>query len=164
MTSSIGGVQSSSTPVHGHHHHRRDSDAASQADPFASGTSASSPGSTPASGATAPGAGVQKFASELQSILLNAQSGQQATSATPANTAAGSNPTPAEQSGPIRHLADRLQELLGNSTPATTSSSAPNGASGSLDSVLNTLQQTLQHTLSRYGSQANASSSTSLTA
>ena len=157
MSSTISAAQASSTQVHGHRHHRRDSGSVSQADPFASTPAASGPGSTPVANGTPPAAGLQKFASELQSILLSAQSG------TPANAAAGTSPTASGQSGPIRDMADRLQDLLGNGTDAATPSSA-GGSKDSLESVLNTLQQTLQHRLASYGSQATASSSTSLTA
>ena len=172
MSSTISNTQPSAGQVHGHHHHHPGASAASQqsdvfgSDP-ASATTAGPSGSQSASTAQ-PGAGLQKFAAELQSILLSAQSGQPTAAGTTANTPAtatdpadATDPTTSGQAGPIRHLADRLQDLLsGKQSGAATPINQPQD----LQSVLSALQQTLQKSLASYGSQASTTATTTLTA
>ena len=67
----------------------------------------------------------------------------------------------------MRHLADRLQDLLGSGNGAKAGQATPAaaGSSDSLQSVLDRLQSTLQQRLQSYGTATPAaSSSTSLTA
>ena len=169
MSGSINTAQTiPSAYVHGHHHHHntRPVYQAGQAGTPASGlsgaTAAASPSGSASSGSASPAAsGNQSFASELQSILLSAQSGQPGTADQPA----------AGQGGPIRHLADRLQDLLGTLSPpvATAAGASPAGAAApvsrpELESVLDTLQRTLQHTLAAYGTQAQTAPATALSA
>ena len=175
-----GSISTASSPqVHGGHHHHH-AKAALQSDAFGTDTtssaSATSGTATQPSTATPPTTGLQNFASELQSILLGAQANQTAGQAPTAGTgadgqtaAAATDPTvdagqSASQGSPIRHLADRLQDLLGGagaSNPASASTTS--GAQPNLQSVLSTLQQTLQQRLASYGSQA-AAATTTLTA
>ena len=154
------------------HHHRRAAALPSQSASSQSGQSAATAiaGPAPAAGAAAsnsPGAGLQKFASELQSILLNAQSGQPSASgttaddpATAADPAGAADPTVAAHRGPglVRNVADRLQELLGGSASAATNQPA------NLQDVLNKLQQTLQQNLAAYQAAGAQTQAASLTA
>jgi hypothetical protein len=92
MSGSISSTQSA-TPVAHHHHHKPAAATSSQTDPLSAsttGASTSSASTASASQAAPAGAGLQKFASELQSILLNAQSGQSSGTATTASASATS--------------------------------------------------------------------------
>ena len=171
------------------------SSSTSTADPLASltqdGTTAGA--TTPATTSTASdstaSSGLQKFATELQSILISAQSGQANASnttatdpATASDPAGATDPTasPNPAGRAVRHLADRLQDLLSSvngsgttGTASTSTASTSNAATNttsrtaqpdSLQSVLDRLQTTLQQTLQSYGTAAAATSTTSLTA
>ncbi len=153
-------TQSGSVPhVHAHHHR-------SAAQPAAPATPA---GSTAQAGVTpaATDGGLQKFASELQSILLSAQAGRASgTGSTASDPSAASDPaasvdpTASPSATPARGVADRLQALLAGGDSA----SAGGGTTGSgVQDVLDRLQKTLQQTLASYGS-ASATPATSISA
>lgn len=179
-TSAIGAA--SANPIHHHGHHSRPATTASATSP-ASDLLAPADGSNSATGATgktadaSPTAGLQKFAAELQSILISAQSRQAnaapTTASDPATAADPNGATdPSAPSKPgghaVRHLADRLQDLLaaGGGTAQAGSTSTASGANQpvSLQSVLDRLQSTLQQTLQSYGKDAAKTATTSLTA
>ena len=205
MSGSIGSSTAQVSPAYHHHHahHSKTASGTDNDDPFAdassstAGTSGASSSATAASTSDTSTAGIQKFAAELQSILLSAQSGQPTAAGTTAQSAtAASDPADATDptlavnappsSGPgagasgIRHLADRLQELLSSnnlpagsatpaasSTPSTAASSTAIASSAgsdpnSLQSVLDRLQTTLQQTLANYGSSAQIATSGTL--
>ena len=181
-TSALGAAASSQ--VHAHHHYRRadtatSSTSAAAADPRSQlpptdSTDASGTSSAAGSGtASNPGAGLQKFAAELQSILISAQSGTKATTtadnaATAADPAGATDPTAPPNAGgsTVRNVADRLQDLLAGGSGSVASQAAITDTSQptSLQSVLDRLQSTLQQTLQSYGSAAANKASTSLTA
>jgi hypothetical protein len=187
--SSIGSTQAINTPVHHHHHHAAGSQATGASKSSAAASSAASSASAidPAAQTDSTGtsdtnaaSGIQKFASELQAILLSAQSGQQSGQPNPTSTAdnpatashpaAATDPTSTNRPGSIAHLADRLQQLLSAATPASSSTTASGTTTtaastdpNSLQGVLDRLQSTLQTTLSQYGSQAIAGATASLT-
>ena len=156
----------SSPPAHTHRHHHTSPAQQNPLDPAASGTGAS----TTAASTAPSGDGLRKFASELQSILLQAQSGQPSTTGTTATNpstatdpAGASDPTAPAGGGPIRHIAERLQSLLNDgSQPSATTSQA--SGSDSLQSVLDTLQKTLQQRLQSYATATPATATTALTA
>ena len=180
-TSAIGATPANQVYHHGHHPRPNApaSAASSQADPLASAVDPSSASASAASKTAdaGPSVGLQKFAAELQSILISAQSGQAKGATTTANdpaTAAdpGGATDPSAPSKPgghaVRHLADRLQDLLANADSSTKAAS-PDAAAGTnqpvnLQTVLDRLQSTLQQSLQSYGNATAKPATTSITA
>jgi hypothetical protein len=159
MTSTNAASPAAAAPHHAHHH--RAAASATQADPLAAATDLPAAGTTAGTPTASPAAGIQKFASELQSILISAQAGQtSASGATASNASAAADPAsatdPTPGSSPANHVASRLQALLGGSD--TTASGA-----GNLKDVVDRLQQSLAQTLQGYASSA-ATPASSVTA
>ena len=165
--SSITASSAGAVPHHGHHRHSAGSAQDDSSQDFGSlsdvlGAGGAGSGSPAPAG---PSTGPQGFASQLQSILLSAQPG----AASPATAAADPTSTtdPASPlSGPISHLADRLQSLLGQSLAGAAGAAATNATqpAQSLQSVLDNLQQTLQQSLAAYQTPTGSTASTLLTA
>lgn len=178
-TSAIGAASAIQIQPHGHHHR---AGASASAASSANNLLASADDSTSASATTAPSTtadsspsvGLQKFAAELQSILISAQSGQKVGSTTASDPATAADPDGAtDPSAPsktgghaVRHLADRLQDLLASTGGAPASPAVASGTDqpANLQSVLDRLQSTLQQTLQSYGKDAAKTATTSLTA
>ena len=119
--------------------------------------SAGAPSPTAPVGAPPASTGLANFAAELQSILISAQAAQTAqpgsTTAATAVTVGATSATPSGSpgvTGPALHLADRLQQLLGDSVGAVPNARGTSNPSTALQTVLDRLQLSLQHTLQAY--------------
>ncbi len=162
--SSITASSAGAVPHHGHHRHSAGSAQDDSSQDFGSLSDVLGAGDA-GSGSPAPAApstGLQGFASQLQSILLSAQPGA-ASPATAATDPTSITDPASPLSGPISHLADRLQSLLGQSLAGAAATSATQPAQ-SLQSVLDNLQQTLQQSLAAYQTPTGSTASTLLTA
>ncbi len=171
MTTSLMSVSSpSSVPHHGHRHHGAGSSQdASQGFGSLSDVLGAGGSTAGASGAAASTVGAQGFASQLQSILLGAQQPGVTAPSSPATVASPASATDsdAQPFGAVRHLADRLQSLLSQSSLAGAAGAAAASAAqplNSLQSVLDNLQHTLQQSLAAYQTPTASTASTLLTA